>query len=383
MIPSGLAPVFSDRNIAYLKERNRNAVSTIVSQTHSFVIGVDTHARTHTYAILTATGQHLGTETFPNTAAGRSRAISWAGRRSSGVTDALWVIEGAGSYGAQLARNVADTGYRVVEAARMSGGRRGIGKSDPLDARRIATAVLSLPTDQLRTPRQDDGVRAATQILLTARDELAGERTRAVNALTALLRITDLGIDARRPLGSRKIAEAARWRTRTEPIAAATARTEAIRLAKRILELDAELDQNMTRIRDIVETSPAGELLNKTGIGPVTAARTLVAWSHPGRVRNEAAFASIAGVNPIPASSGNTTRHRLNRGGDRQLNRALNVIAMVRMVHDSGTRVYVERRRAEGKTDREIRRILKRYLARSLYRHLNTASATKLGVDEI
>jgi hypothetical protein len=383
VIPSGLAPVFSDRNIAYLKERNRNAVSTIVSQTHSFVIGVDTHARTHTYAILTATGQHLGTETFPNTAAGRSRAISWAGRRSSGVTDALWVIEGAGSYGAQLARNVADTGYRVVEAARMSGGRRGIGKSDPLDARRIATAVLSLPTDQLRTPRQDDGVRAATQILLTARDELAGERTRAVNALTALLRITDLGIDARRPLGSRKIAEAARWRTRTEPIAAATARTEAIRLAKRILELDAELDQNMTRIRDIVETSPAGELLNKTGIGPVTAARTLVAWSHPGRVRNEAAFASIAGVNPIPASSGNTTRHRLNRGGDRQLNRALNVIAMVRMVHDSGTRVYVERRRAEGKTDREIRRILKRYLARSLYRHLNTASATKLGVDEI
>ncbi|MGC5225310.1 IS110 family transposase [Micromonospora sp. DT81.3] len=358
-------------------------MSTIVAHTHPFVIGVDTHARTHTYAVLTATGEHLGTETFPNTTAGRSRAISWAGRRASGVADALWVIEGANSYGAQLARNVTDTGYRVVEAARMSGGRRGVGKSDPIDAHRIAAAVLALPTDQLRNPRQDEGVRAATQILLTVRDELAGERTRAVNALTALLRITDLGLDVRRPLGARRIAEVARWRTRDEHLAAATARAEAIRLAKRILELDAELDQNMGRISDLVQASPAAELLEKTGIGPVTAARTLVAWSHPGRVANEAAFAAIAGVNPIPASSGNTTRHRLNRGGDRQLNRALNVIAMIRMVHDPGTRAYVNRRRAEGKTDREIRRILKRYLARSIYRHLNAAANTKPGVDEI
>ena len=135
----------------------------------------------------------------------------------------------------------------------------------------------------------------------------------------------------------------------------------------------------MARISELVQASPATELLHKTGIGPVTAARTLVAWSHPGRVTNEAAFAALAGVNPIPASSGNTTRHRLNRGGDRQLNRALNVIAMVRMVHDPGTRAYVDRRRAEGKTDREIRRILKRYLARSIYRHLNAASAAQTG----
>ena len=199
VILSGPAPVVSDRAIAHLKERTGPAVSTIVAHTHPFVIGVDTHARTHTYAVLTAAGEHLGTETFPNTAAGRSRAISWAGRRASGVADALWVIEGVGSYGAQLARNVTDTGYRVVEAARMSGGRRGVGKSDPIDARRIAAAVLALPTDQLRNPRQDEGVRAATQILLTVRDELTGERTRAVNALTALLRITDLGLDVRRP----------------------------------------------------------------------------------------------------------------------------------------------------------------------------------------
>jgi transposase len=144
-------------------------VSTIVAHTRPFVIGVDTHARTHTYAVLTAAGEHLGTETFPNTAAGRSRAIAWARRRVGGAADTLWVIEGANSYGAQLARNVTDTGYRVVEAARMSGGRHGIGKSDPIDAQRIAAAVLSLPAGHLRNPRQDEGMRAATQILLTVR----------------------------------------------------------------------------------------------------------------------------------------------------------------------------------------------------------------------
>lgn len=345
---------------------------------HPFIIGVDTHARTHTYAVLTAAGEHLGTETFPNTAAGCSHAISWAGRRACGAADTLWLIQGANSYGAQLARNVTDTGYHVVEAARMSGGRHGIGKSDPIDAQRSDAAVLSVPAGHLRNPRQDEGMRAATQILLTVRDELAGERTRAVNALTALLRITDLGIDVRRPLGARRIAEISRWRTREKHIATATTRTEAIRMAKRILDLEAELGQNMAHIHELVHTSPTADLLHRTGIGPVTAARTLVVWSHPGRITSEAAFAAIAGVNPIPASSGNTTRHRLNRGGDRQLNRALNVIAMMRMVHDPDTWAYVDRRRAEGNTDREIRRILKRYLARSIYRHLNAALNTQL-----
>ncbi|MFF1301162.1 IS110 family transposase, partial [Streptomyces sp. NPDC058296] len=286
-------------------------MDTIVAHTRSFVIGVDTHARTHTYAILAANGEHLGTETFPNTHAGRARAIAWAGRRTSGDLSALWVIEGVGSYGAQIARQTALAGYQVVEAARMGRtGRRGIGKSDPIDARRIATAVLPLAEEQLRTPRMDEGIRAAAQILLTARDELTGERTRAVNALTALVRVTDLGIDARRPLGAKKIGEIARWRPREEDLATTTARTEAVRLAKRILTLDTELSDNMNRTGELVDASPAADLLRETGIGPVTAATVLVAWSHPGRVRDEAAFAALAGVNPIPASSGNTTRHR-------------------------------------------------------------------------
>ena len=125
----------------------------------------------------------------------------------------------------------------------------------------------------------------------------------------------------------------------------------------------------------VVRMTPAAGLLEKTGIGPVTAAIAITAWSHPGRVRSEAAFACLAGVNPIPASSGNTTRHRLNRGGDRRLNRALHMATITRMRSDPATRAYVERRRAEGRSTKEIRRCLKRYLARQIFRYLNTSAA--------
>lgn len=114
----------------------------------------------------------------------------------------------------------------------------------------------------------------------------------------------------------------------------------------------ADLEQ---QLNELVKASEAAPLLTETGFKAITAAKCFVAWSHEGQVRNEAAFACLAGVNPIPASSGNTTRHRLNRGGDRSLNAALHLAAVTRMTHDKETRVYVEKRRAEGKTDREIR----------------------------
>ncbi|GAA4136862.1 transposase [Leifsonia aquatica] len=152
---------------------------------------------------------------------------------------------------------------------------------------------------------------------------------------------------------------------------AVIAREEAVRLARRVHELTEQLAANLNRMTGLIQTSPAAPLLQITGVGPVTAAIVLTAWSHPGRVRSEAAFAALAGVSPIPASSGNTTRHRLNRGGDRRLNRALHTAVLVRMVHDPETRAYVENRLQEGRSRREIRRALKRYLARSVYRSLN------------
>lgn len=164
----------------------------------------------------------------------------------------------------------------------------------------------------------------------------------------------------------------ARRRARDEELGAATARAEAVRLAKRVVELDEQIAANSARMTEPVQVSQAAPLLEKTGIGPVTAAICLTAWSHHDRVRSEATFAALAGVNPIPASSGNTVRHRLNRGGDRRLNRALHIAVLTRMTHDPETRAYVERRRAEGRPTKEIRRCLKRYLARHIYRLLNT-----------
>ena len=344
---------------------------TIVAHSRPFVVGVDTHAKNHVYAIVaTGTGELLETRDFPTTSAGINRSIAWIARRTGADLDTLWVIEGAGSYGALLAGAVGAAGYQVAEAARMDA-RHGVGKSDPLDAHRIAAAVLPLEEQQLRRPRLNEGVRAALQVLVTARESMTTERTRSVNALTALLRANDLGLDARKPLTGTQIADVTRWRARREPLALSVARSEAVRLAKHITGLDSDIKTNTSRISGLVEISEAAPLLQETGFGPVTAAICLTVWSHRGRVHSEAAFASLAGVSPIPASSGNTVRHRLNRGGDRTLNKALHLIAMSRMTFDTETIGYVEKRQAEGRTKKEIRRCVKRYLARRIYRTLN------------
>lgn len=347
---------------------------SIVARSYSHVIGVDTHARTHTVAIIAAsTGERLIVRPFAATGAGMARLIAFVARvTGTGPDCSLWVIEGIGSYGARLAHQVTEAGYPLVEAmpAQPRAHQRGA-KSDELDAIQIATSVLGIETGRLRQPRHDDGVRAALRVLITARDQMTSERTASVNMLNALARTVDLGLDARRALSKTQIAQIASWRARDEPIAVRIARTEAIRLATRIKTLDQELEANTTTLTELVQASPAAPLLNLGGIGPVTAAIALICWSHPGRLRSEAAFAALAGVNPIPASSGNTTRHRLNRGGDRRLNRALHMVITCRMSYDPATRDYMARRQAEGRTTREIRRSLKRYLARQIYRTLN------------
>lgn len=354
------------------------AALTIVAQTRPFVIGVDCHARTHlrhhrdqdqATDRLLAVPDHLGRD-FPRTCLGRRR-------RTDGDMACLCVDEGIGSYGARLARAVIDAGYDVAEAPRMNArGRRAIGKSDLLDAAAIGTAVIGLEESQLRAARKDEGNRAGLRILTAARDQLSRERTMNVNALIALFRAHDLGIDARKPLVPAQFATITRWRERDEQIELLIAREEAVRLARRVHEVTTQVAANQKRMTELIRESPAAPLLEMIGAGAVTVATVLTAWSHPGRVRSEAAFASLAGVNPLLASSGNTVRHRLNRGGDRRLNRALHTIAMTRMVHDPGTRDYVAKRIQEGRSYREIRRSLKRYIARTLYRQLNILYAT-------
>jgi transposase len=358
----------------------------IVANAYRYVVGVDTHAATHTYAIIECpSGAVIDQATFPTTSAGLDRALTWIARRAltpaGGDLDAVLIaVEGTGSYGAVLSQRLTDAGYRVVEAPTPTRAR-GRGKSDDLDALAAARTSAAMDLQALRdrrgTTSSNDQLRGALAVLVTAREQLNAERLRAINALTALVRTYDLGLDARRRLTPTQIDQITRWRARNEPLATAIARTQAVRLARRIRDLTDELAANEHHTADLLHThapTHTQALLDARGIGVIVAATVLVAWGHPGRIRSEAALAMIAGTAPIPASSGNTTRHRLNRGGDRRLNKAINTIVLTRLRTDPDTRAYAERRRAEGKTDREIRRSLKRYITRQLYRTLNTTN---------
>ena len=351
----------------------------IVAHCHPFVVGVDTHARNHVYAIINSNnGALLDTQSFPATSAGINRAINWVARRTDGNADTLWVIEGAATYGAILAGTVTAYGFPVTEAPRMSKKQNhGVGKTDALDAHRMAAASLPLPVNKLRHPRLNEGIRQALRILVTARSSMAKDRTRSVNALNALARSNVLGIDARKKLTSSQITEVSRWREREDELSLRIARSEAVRLAKHILDLEQQLTTNEQQLDELVRVSEAAPLMEEVGFKAINVAKCFVAWSHEGRVRNEAAFACLAGVNPIPASSGNTTRHRLNRGGDRSLNAALHLAAITRMTYDNETRIYVEKRRAEGKTDREIRRCIKRYLVRRVFKIFHVSAVVE------
>jgi len=348
---------------------------SIVAQEYEFVVGVDTHAKADVFALIdTHVNAQVGDASFPTSPAGLRRALAWVTRHAKGRV--LFVIEGIGSYGASLARIAACGGYPVVEPDDMPA-RRGQGKSDPVDAARIARSVLGTDTTRLRQPRADQGIRAALRILVDARDMLNADRTRAVNTLTALVRIADLGLDARGKLSKTQIATIAAWHPRHEPLQTSTARTEAIRLARRIQDCDQTLHDNVAELTALVQASPVACLLDKKGIGPISAANIMTVWSHPGRIRDEASFAAIAGVNPIPASSGNTSHHRINHGGDRRLNRTLTVIANSRLRFDPETIAYAQRRTSQGMTKQDIKRILKRYIARQIYRLLEHQQHTQ------
>jgi transposase len=252
--------------------------------------------------------------------------------------------------------------------------RCGKGKSDPIDAHLAVLAALQLDTAKLAIPRVD-GDREALRILLCARAELTTTATGQANRLRALLRDgDDHDRDlARGRLTSTTLAALARRRLPGDASRAQAVRHREIRcLALALRDATRALKDNNAELDAIVSDLAPG-LTSRPGIGPVTAAQAIVSFSHPGRCRHDAAFARLAGTSPIEASSGQTTRHRLNRGGDRALNKAIHVIATTRMRSDPATRANITRRRAHGKSDREIRRCLKRYIARQLYRALTAA----------
>lgn len=349
---------------------------SMVAEVVDAVVGGDTHKHTHTLEMLSPVGARLASVQIGNTEAGFATAVAWIVEHAPG-SRVIVGLEGTRSYGIGLARALHAAGLRVVEVERPKREqRRGRGKSDPIDAHLAAIQVLGMDLDRLPTPRAD-GDREALRILLVGRRELSDTQTRCKNQLKALLHTGD---EFERSLSSGYLSESRlkaiirRRGTGEETRLQAVRRQEARRLAQAILEAERELTANYKQLRELVE-STAHDLLAKPGIGPVTAAQAIISWSHPGRCRSEAAFAKLAGASPIPASSGQVVRHRLSRGGDRQLNQALHTIAMTRWRSCPRTAGYIARRRAEGKADREIRRMLKRYIARELYRTLNATAA--------
>jgi transposase len=341
------------------------------------VIGVDTHRDVHHAEIAYPTGAVIATCSARNSSAGYAQLLSWASKHAPGPRLAA-CIEGTRSYGAGLSRAAAAAGLVVIECeqpARKT--RRGKGKSDPIDAHLAVLTALQLDAGKLPTPRAD-GDREALRILLCARQEMTTTATAQTNRLRALLRD---GEDHDRDLARAHLSDAvlARLARRRPPQDAsrdmAVRQGEIRRLAVALREASRALKANRAELDAIVGELAPG-LTSRPGIGPVSAAQAIVSFSHPGRCRNDAAFAKLAGTSPIEASSGQVTRHRLNRAGDRALNRAIHVIAGTRMRCDPATIAYVTRRRAQGKTDREIRRCIKRYIARQLYRALNAALTT-------
>lgn len=341
---------------------------TMLTDQFDVVIGVDTHQDTHTAAVVdTATGGVLAETTVACDGAGYDQLIAFADAHPS---RRVWAIEGTGSYGAGLVTRLHELSEIVFEAEHPNRPTRRGAKTDAIDAVRCAREALS--TVNHAQPRAR-GQRAALAATLVGRRSAVDASTDAQRQLQALVLVAPEALRARfRGQSSTvMVATAAKLRSRPDADIELATSIDVLRsLARRITALNAEANRHQATLRSIV-AAWRPDLLQVHGVGPIVAATVLCAWSHPGRCRNDGAFANLAGVAPLDASSGKHVTRRLNRGGDRQLNRALHTIALCRLRSDPTTRAYVERRRLEpDMTDRKIRRCLKRYIARELYRQL-------------
>ncbi|MBE1604208.1 IS110 family transposase [Actinopolymorpha pittospori] len=329
------------------------------------VVGVDTHKNTHTAAVVTLLGALLATATFPATTAGYRELVAWT--RGFGTLRRAG-IEGTGSYGAALARYLRCKGVEVIEVNQPDKAtRRRRGKTDVIDAESAARALLS--GRATAAAKTGDGPVEMLRMFKLAKASALKARTQTINQLKAVLVAADPALrEAMSGLSNTALVRhcAALEASTPDDVVSAAAYTLRI-LARRILALTTEISDLEQRITEAVKTR-APRLLDRPGIGPDNAATLLITvGDNPERLRSEGSFASLCGVSPVEASSGQTTRHRLNRGGDRNANAALYRIALSRLRWDPATRDYMQRRISEGKTRREVLRCLKRYIAREVH----------------
>ncbi|WP_123981086.1 IS110 family transposase [Streptomyces sp. Ag109_O5-1] len=332
----------------------------------SVVLGIDTHKDVHVAAVLDHLGALLGTGEFPATAAGYRQLLDWAGQSGTVLRAG---VECTGSYGAGLARYLATQRVAVVEVNQPDRStRRRRGKTDAIDAEAAARAALSGTARAL--PKSGDGQVEALRILRLAKNSAVKARTQALNQLKAVLVNAPSTLrEELEPLSTWLLVSrcAELVDPRGDDPAANTAVFTLRLLAQRVLRLRQEVTELGQRMTTAVKAT-APSLLARFGIGPDSAAALLIAaGDNPERLGSEASFAALCGVSPVEQSSGKSRRRRLNRGGDRQANAALHRIVVTRMRQDERTRVYLERRTAEGKGKREVMRCLKRYAAREVY----------------
>lgn len=329
-------------------------------------VGVDTHKERHHAVALDALGQMLGEAAFAASAAGYADLRRWAARYG-GPDELVFGIEGAGSWGAGLCQHLQHAGHAVVEVERPRRAERRAGKSDRIDA--LAAAKHVLAGEKVSTPRRR-GILSALRALVNVRRATIAERTRLLNQLQALNVTAPVTLRERIGEGTGKQLERRLLSLRSRVGADIEERSifGVMRdLAARSRALAADAKRYERELAELVR-SLDDTLLDEPGIGPISAAKLLAC--DPTRFKHEAAFARCNGTAPLPASSGKTVRHRLNRGGDRQVNNAIHTIAIIRRKHDPATRAYLDRRISEGKTKREALRALKRHISRELFKRL-------------
>lgn len=328
--------------------------------------GVDTHKDEHVAAIIDTAGRLLGVAAFKTTLAGYAELRSWMTQFGELVAVG---VEGCGSYGLGLVRELTSAGVKVHEICRPNRQlRRRRGKSDPVDAEAAARAALS--GEGLVTPKSADGPVEVMRALRLTRRSAIKARDTATNQVHAL--IVTAPDELRQRLDGKPIRHVVELILVSDGLTLAGGYAVAMRsLAFRWKQLDDEAAQLKVELERVVhDAAPAG-LLDEQGVGSdVAAALMIAAGDNPERLHSEASFAALCGVSPLDASSGKQQRHRLNRGGNRDANMALWRIVLVRLRWDPTTRAYVERRVSEGKTRREAMRCLKRYIARDIYKIL-------------
>ena len=336
------------------------------------VAGIDTHKHVHHVAVLDLTGRVLGSDAFPATTAGYQAALEWI----AGFGDIDRVgVELTGSYGAGVTRHFTAAGITVLEVNTTDKATRARrGKNDTIDA--IAAGQKVLAGMATAIPKDTTSVVESVRMLTLVRDSAVKARTQALNQMKDLLitapaslreQFTGLSLTAVAKKAASLRPDSARL---ADPVQAA--RLALKRLGNRIADLTLEITDAEKQLDALLQdTVPT--LLSRPGIGTLTAAQFLItAGGNIDRITSEAAFAHLCAAAPLPASSGMTNRHRLNRFGDRQANKALHLVIIGRMKHDDETKTYITKKLTEGKSKKDAIRALKRFVARRVFHDLTT-----------